>query len=143
VSTYGYAAGAPTIFFDPDGLLLRPLPPGLGPLLRPTPVRPKPTLPIDPDLLIPVPIPKPLEHGRGRYKCLVSCIIEEAGPVPDLALCAGNSGRHCPPTAPGLGYGKTKNEAWNNAKTAVDNVIPDGCYKRHCRGKAFDCKGWK
>jgi len=153
VSTYGYAAGAPTIFFDPDGLLLRPLPPGLGPLLRPTPVRPNPVRPAPPSVPRPVPpvLPddRPWRDGPKRWKVYVRCNVTAFGHDGHgddgwAGSSSSNSGLcgKCPPpeTIGGWGYGGTFGQASANAQHDANANLgalgKTGCYPRHCQAVA-------
>jgi hypothetical protein len=106
------------------------------------PTPPPQQQPIDP--AVPAPIIQPLERGSGRYRCEAKCNIEETpAQMASTQVCAGNTGTRCPFTQNGFGRGSSPVEAYKNAKKAIDDAIPIGCYKRHCRGVRLDCKGMK
>lgn len=55
----------------------------------------------------------------GRYTCSASCHI----------VCNGSTVG----IETGSGSGSSEYEACNAAKSAVNNKVPNGCYKRHCQ----------
>ncbi len=74
--------------------------------------------------------------GKGRYVCEIKCIGVEIG---GDGGGKGNTGC-CPDWIRGTGYGRSENEAWNNAWDAANRNTPSGCTKRHCRGTSGSCK---
>jgi RHS repeat-associated protein len=69
--------------------------------------------------------------GSGKYYCQVRANIY---PIQDCP--------NCPQIAYGNGYGRSANEAWNNALASVNGAIPVGCGYRHPHGVGGSCKGW-
>ncbi|MGB3934518.1 MAG: RHS repeat-associated core domain-containing protein [Burkholderiales bacterium] len=68
--------------------------------------------------------------GKGRYYCQVRCNVY---PIGDC--------KTCPDIVFGNGYGRTENEAWNNAWDSANAGVPQGCGYRHCHGVGGSCKG--
>ena len=135
LNTFLYVGGSPLSIVDPEGLSWKcePIPP-LG--VRCTW--------IDDDDFLPPPLMPPRERPRWpsiptdwldelfrkNYTCTIRCNVVQFSDCP------------CPARVEGTGVGKSPNEAWNNAWDAA-NVLPRGCYKRHCHGVAGSCKNWE
>jgi hypothetical protein len=68
--------------------------------------------------------------GKGRYYCQVRCNVY---PIKDC--------KTCPDIVYGNGYGRTEDEAWNNALASANAGVPVGCGYRHCHGVGGSCKG--
>ncbi|PUD98014.1 MAG: hypothetical protein C3L25_13855 [Candidatus Sedimenticola endophacoides] len=152
LNTYSYAYENPLYWIDEDGLRALggtrgiPIPvPGFTP--GPTPGNGEGTAtgrsgapPRDTPRDVGRDLGRP--NGRGRNQCVIKCDgvqIKGSGQGKGVdANCPA-----CPAWIYGWGKGSTPNQAWNNAWDAADANSPRGCQKRHCRGIAGSCKGWK
>ena len=68
--------------------------------------------------------------GSGRHYCQVRCDVYAIGGCDT-----------CPDIVFGNGFGRTEDEAWNNALASANAGVPRGCGYRHCHGVGGSCKG--
>jgi RHS repeat-associated protein len=134
INTYAYAEAAPTMYTDPDGLQVRPMPgiPGIPGL--PGSPSPRPIDPTEPGGPSTVPgfewprllpdswVDSILEKVRGKWTCTASCNVQQINPN----VC-------CPERVTGTAGGPNEPAACVEAKRAATQSTPAGCYPRHCQ----------